>query len=79
MPLGADNGFSASVLAADKNQVILEKGYGLADCSLDTRIMSDTVFYVGSNSKQFIAKAVLYLKSQGLLIIHAPIKQKYHC
>src|SRR5215813_13965156 len=42
-----------------------EHGYGMADLSHDIKITPDTVFYVGSMSKQFTAAAVLMLASDG--------------
>ena len=60
-------GFSGAVLVAQNGEIILEKGYGLADKNKEIPITSATVFDVGSLSKQFTAAAILHLEKQGRL------------
>ncbi len=50
-----------------EGQVLLERGYGLADLNHGVPITPDTVFDIGSSSKQFTALAVLMLAKEGKL------------
>lgn len=60
-------GFSGAVLIARKDQVLLEKGFGLADREEGIPVAPDTIFTVGSITKQFTAAAILKLEMKGLL------------
>lgn len=51
------------------------KGYGMADLEHDVPITPDTIFEVGSVSKQFTAAAVLLLARDGKLSIDDPVKK----
>jgi CubicO group peptidase (beta-lactamase class C family) len=68
-------GYSGSVLVAQRGEVILNKGYGLADRARGTPFTSDTVFDIASISKQFTAAAVLRLEMQGKLKVEDRIKR----
>jgi len=62
----ADTGrFQGSVLVADNGQVILQKGYGMANVELNVPNRPETKFRVGSLTKQFTAMLVLQLAAQG--------------
>ncbi len=50
-----------------EGQVLLERGYGLADLNHGVPITPETVFDIGSSSKQFTALAVLMLAKEGKL------------
>jgi D-alanyl-D-alanine carboxypeptidase len=53
-------------LAIVKNgQVVLAEGYGLANVELNVPVKPDTVFKIGSVSKQFIATGIMLLVQQG--------------
>jgi CubicO group peptidase (beta-lactamase class C family) len=60
-------GFSGAVLVAQNNQIVLLNGYGLANRERQIPITPDTVFYIGSLTKQFTAAAILKLEMQGKL------------
>lgn len=60
-------GFTGAVLVAKDGNVLIEKGYGLADGGAGTANTADTRFEIASASKQFTAAAVLKLASQGKL------------
>ena len=62
-----DDGFSGAVLVAKDGQVILANGYGLADREKGQPVTVDTVFTIGSITKQFTAAAILKLEMQGKL------------
>ena len=58
-------GFSGAVLVADRNGVVLRKGYGRADSR--RRIRPEMLFDMGSITKQFTAAGILLLEEQGRL------------
>ncbi|MBN2542834.1 beta-lactamase family protein [bacterium] len=66
-------GFSGAVLVASHDEVILKKGYGLADRDNNIRNTSETVFGVGALTMQFTAAAILKLEMDGLLKTVDPI------
>ena len=57
--------FSGSVLVAQNGQVILAKGYGVANWDTSALNFPDTRFYLGSITKAFTAMALLMLQEQG--------------
>lgn len=60
-------GFSGAVLVAKNGEIILQNGYGLADRERGDPVKPDTIFYVGSLTKQFTAAAILKLEMQDRL------------
>ncbi|HKR01526.1 MAG TPA: serine hydrolase domain-containing protein [Pyrinomonadaceae bacterium] len=68
-------GFSGGILVAKNGAVLVEKGYGYADRARRLPNTSDTVFYIGSNTKQFTAAAILKLEQQGKLSVNDPISK----
>jgi CubicO group peptidase (beta-lactamase class C family) len=60
-------GFSGSVLVARRGEVVLDRGYGLADEETGESYTAATLFDVASVSKQFTAAAVLKLEMEGRL------------
>lgn len=71
------DGFSGAVLVANEDEVILQDGYGIANDSDNTPVTADTIFDVGSISKQFTASAILYLEQQRLLNVKDPISKYF--
>src|SRR5579872_670662 len=65
--------FNGSALVAEKSQVVLEKGYGLANMEWNIPNTPDTKFRLGSITKQFTATLVMQLVEQGKLSLSAPI------
>src|ERR1043165_8920714 len=63
----AAHGFSGSVLVARGNDVILRKGYGLADRLARVPATPETAYNIASLDKQFIAAAILKLEESGKL------------
>lgn len=55
------------MLVADQGQVVLQRGYGLADRAQHQPNTPDTRFHIGSLTKQFTAALVLRLVEQGQL------------
>lgn len=63
----AAEGFSGAVLVAKNGEVILQKGYGLADRARGIPNSAHTIFNICSMSKIFTATAILHLEMQGKL------------
>ncbi len=68
-----ENGYSGSVLIALNGNVLLKKGYGLADSKNNIPFTADTIFDIGSITKQFTAACILKLEMQGKLSVQDPI------
>ena len=63
----------ASVLIGRDDEVLLAKGYGMADVEGGEPITPTTRFVLGSVTKQFAAMAVMLLERRGLVSYDAPI------
>ena len=61
------HGLSGAIVVARQSEVILRKGYGLADRERHVPIGPETPFFIGSLAKQFTAAAVLRLAADGKL------------
>jgi CubicO group peptidase (beta-lactamase class C family) len=61
------HGFSGAVLVADRGEILLESGYGLAIPQYGVSVTPDTAFDIGSLTMQFTAAAVLRLEMEGAL------------
>ncbi len=68
-------GFSGTVLVARKGELLLHKGYGLADRERKTPCTTETVFDIGSITKQFTAAAILKLETEGKLRVEDRLSQ----
>ncbi len=66
-------GYSGAALLARGSEILLNAGYGLADRRTAVPNTPDTVFSLGSITKQFTAAAVLKLQERGLLDVASPI------
>jgi len=66
--------FAGSVLVARDGQVLLDRGYGLANREWNVANAGDTRFRLASVSKQFTAVAVMILNERGLVDLDAPVK-----
>lgn len=55
-------------------EVIYSWGYGMADLEHDVPITPQTVFYIGSVSKQFVAMCMLLLDEQGLIDLDEDVR-----
>lgn len=67
------NGFSGSMLVAKDGQPIVSKGYGMASIELAVPNTPQTVFRLGSITKQFTAMAIMILQERGKLRVSDPI------
>jgi CubicO group peptidase (beta-lactamase class C family) len=73
----ASDGFSGVILVAKDDKVILAKGYGLASRTESIPITPESVFDIGSITKQFTATAILQLEEQGKLSVNDPITKYF--
>ncbi len=62
-----------SVAVARNGKVILSKGYGLAEVEHDAKADGDSMFRMGSITKQFTAAAIMRLVEQGRISLDDPI------
>jgi CubicO group peptidase (beta-lactamase class C family) len=65
--------FNGSALVAEQSQVVLKKGYGLANIEWNIPNAPDTKFRLGSITKQFTATLILQLVEQGKIDLNAPV------
>ena len=71
----ADDGrFMGSVLVMQDGKVLLDKGYGIADVATGRPNGPDTVYHIGSITKQFTAAAILLLQERGKLKVGDSIR-----
>jgi CubicO group peptidase (beta-lactamase class C family) len=56
-------------------QIVYKKGYGMANLELDVPMSPESVFYIGSVSKQFVAFCVALLAEQGKLSLDDDIRK----
>lgn len=61
------HGLSGAIVVAQRGEVVLRKGYGLADRQRGVAVTAATPFFVGSLAKQFTAAAILRLEADGKL------------
>src|SRR5918999_1546393 len=66
-------GFSGTVLVVRDGQVVLAKGYGLADVDRGIRNTAGTRFEMNSMTKRFTGVAILQLAAQGRLLLSDPV------
>jgi CubicO group peptidase (beta-lactamase class C family) len=62
-------GASGTVLAANGGEVVYCEGFGMADREADIACRCDTVYDIGSITKQFTATAILKLEQAGELAV----------
>jgi CubicO group peptidase (beta-lactamase class C family) len=70
-------GFSGGALAVRGRDVLLLKAYGLADRAHRIVLATDSVFNLGSITKQFTAAAILTLETQKKLAVGDPISRYF--
>ncbi|MRR13656.1 class A beta-lactamase-related serine hydrolase, partial [bacterium] len=63
----------AAVIAVRDGKVVYRKAVGMADLELDVPLRPDSVFRLGSVTKQFTAVAILMLAEEGKLALSDPI------
>lgn len=64
-----------ALLVAKKGEVLLEKGYGIANLELNVPMKSEMIFRIGSITKQFTAIAILQLVDKGQIELSDSIQK----
>lgn len=67
----------AAVLIMKGDNIIFDKGYGIADIDTKIPIDGNTFFNIASVSKQFTAVAILQLAEQGKLSLEDPVSKYF--
>jgi CubicO group peptidase (beta-lactamase class C family) len=67
----------AAVLVVKDGQVLLEKGYGVADLTTREAITPNTSFNTGSISKTFVMNGILILAAEGKLSLDDPLEKYF--
>lgn len=62
-----NKGFRGAVLVAKEGEILFNKGYGYANYEEKIKNTPDTLFAIGSITKQFTAMAIMQLYEKGLL------------
>lgn len=65
--------FMGAVLVANEGQVILKKGYGMANVEWDMPNQPNTKFRLASITKQFTAMLIVQLAAENKVSLHEPI------
>jgi CubicO group peptidase (beta-lactamase class C family) len=61
------NGFAGTVLVELDGKIVISKGYGFRNLELNEKNTPNTIFDIGSLTKQFTSAAILKLEMQGKL------------
>jgi CubicO group peptidase (beta-lactamase class C family) len=72
-----DGTFTGSVVAVDGGKVVLEKAFGPADRAKKRPNAKDTIYRIGSVTKQFTASAILALAEDGKLSVDDPVSKYF--
>ncbi|CAN5556699.1 hypothetical protein BH18ACI1_BH18ACI1_20820 [soil metagenome] len=67
------DGFSGAVLVARDGQPVFSKAYGMANYELDVPNKPQTVYRIGSITKQFTSMAIMMLQERGKLNVNDSI------
>ncbi len=71
-------GFSGAIIVSEGDEVLLYKGYGLADRETRRPYTSNTIQTCGSITKQFTGAAILLLESRGKLSMNDTISKYFN-
>ena len=67
--------FNGSILVAQKGEVMVKKGYGTANFEWQIPNTSETIFRLGSVTKQFCAACIMQLEEKGLLSLNDQLQK----
>jgi len=70
-----NSAFMGMVLVTDGDQVLLDKGYGMAVLEWNIPNTPDTKFRLGSVTKQFTAALILMMQQDGRLNVNNPVNK----
>jgi CubicO group peptidase (beta-lactamase class C family) len=74
----AGDGFSGVALVAKDGEIILSRGYGMANRAERIPMTPATIVQIGSNTKDFTAVAILQLMERGRLALTDSIGKYFH-
>lgn len=66
-----------SIAVMKDGTLIYSKGFGLANLETQTPVTTQTVFQIGSVTKQFIGAMILLLQQHGMLSVDDPVSKYY--
>lgn len=69
--------FMGTVLVAERDRILLNKGYGMANLEWEIPNAPDVKFRLGSMTKQFTAALILLLQEDGKLNIEDPVSKYF--
>lgn len=69
--------FNGTALVALKGKILLEKGYGWKNKKDSTTADANTIYQIGSVTKQFTAAIVMKLQEQGKLSVHDKLSKYF--
>ncbi len=72
-----NNQFSGAVLVAKGGKPVFREGFGLANRELNVPVAPDSIFRIGSITKQFTSASIMQLAEAGKLSIEDPINKYY--
>lgn len=75
LPFVKAAGYSGTILIAKRGEILVSKGYGMADYEWDIPNNPGTIFQIASVSKSFTAAATMILEEQGLLSVADPLSK----
>lgn len=61
------NGLGGAFLVSHKGKAVYKKAFGMANLELNVKLNTNSVFQIGSMTKQFTAVAIILLEEQGKL------------
>ncbi|GAA0181315.1 hypothetical protein SH2C18_38650 [Clostridium sediminicola] len=67
--------YSGTILVAKGDEILLNKGYGMANYKENVPNNSNSVFAIGSITKSFTAVGIMQLQEKGLLNVDDPISK----
>lgn len=73
----SNDSIGLSILIAKKGTVIYKKAFGKSNIELNASVSSQTVFEIGSITKQFTALAILKLVQEGKITLQDDIKKYF--
>ncbi|RYZ24873.1 MAG: class A beta-lactamase-related serine hydrolase, partial [Chitinophagaceae bacterium] len=72
-----ENKFNGAVLVAQKGKIIYEKGFGYKDAEQKLPVDVQTVFQVGSITKQFTSAVIMQLQQEGKLSVNDKLSKYF--
>jgi CubicO group peptidase (beta-lactamase class C family) len=69
--------FNGVALISYKGKVLLDKGYGYRDIAGKIKNDENTIFQIGSNTKQFTAEVILQLAMKKKMDLHDPLTKYF--